>query len=100
MDISTYGLENCDVTAPGFSGLAKYAGASDLWDVFPDKTLRMDQQTITLRESDGAYELAQALQLLLSYVDTGGSIKNLLDQKIVSAPSNGGVSGVLYCIPE
>ncbi|GHU22176.1 hypothetical protein FACS1894164_04010 [Spirochaetia bacterium] len=103
---STYGLENCDITAEGYSGLAKYESANDSWDIYPDMTLRMDQETITLRESDGAYQvnpelvekieigstgyqkpptgipvsdLASAVQAVLSYVDTGKSIQTIVD---------------------
>jgi hypothetical protein len=54
----SFGLMNCDITAPGFQGLAKWNATDGKWDIYPDKTLTIDGDTLQFRDSNGAIEIA------------------------------------------
>jgi hypothetical protein len=54
----SYGIVNCDITAPNFSGIGKWNGLLQHWDIYPDKTLVIDGNTLVYRDSDDAVKIA------------------------------------------
>ena len=85
-----YHISDFDISHNGenLHGSAVWDGDTSAWDFATDLYRQPDNITITERSSDGALQvadcgvtkakLASALQTLLNYVDTGGSIQALI----------------------
>jgi hypothetical protein len=56
--IPYFQIENCDISALGFNGIGKWNDNLKQWDIYPDKTLAIDGNTLVYRDSDHAVKIA------------------------------------------